>query len=419
MPSLRLRLSSHPLLGLATAIVLSGCATMGGGIANSSGMGFYEQGNYTAAASEFQQAVMQNPSNPDYMANLAKSRMKLGDAQGAEQLFRQALTVSPSHQPSYHGLAEVMLTQGRGQEAAAMMTTWAATQPYVAESHVELAWLQRELGQPQEAAQSLQRALQVNPAHSTALAHLGQYYEEAGRPDQAVAMYQQSLRSDWNQPEVHSRIAAASQAAGASSPMAATAMARGVHPWEMPRQQTAFGPPLPGAQRAQMQMLQTQMAMSGQPMMPGAMASGGMMPGGWAPSGVAMSPMSTPTMMSSNYPMTAGMSPASSGSWQPSAGPMMSASPATAFSSFGTNDPAMAIPSNAVWSSETVTPGTPLIETAPGTTETAAQPTPDPKFSMAPGGTPANTVSWSPTEPGQPDLTVPTAADATPVVDAF
>ena len=159
-----------------------------------------------------------------------------------------------------------------------MLNTWAATQPYIAESHVELAWLQREMGQPDAAAQSLQQALQVNPNHATALAHLGQYHQDSGNSTEAVAMYQRALQANWNQPEVHSKLAVAAQAAGANHPMGETAMARGVHPGSMPRQQMAFGPQTPPMQMAasSMPMMpQQQMAFqqspqfSGQPQMTG------------------------------------------------------------------------------------------------------------------------------------------------------
>ncbi|MFO0427432.1 MAG: tetratricopeptide repeat protein [Planctomyces sp.] len=252
---------SRIILAAAGSVTIVGCSTGNGFVMNSSGQNYYQQGNLPAAAAEFEQAVRTDPTNPDYLANLAKVRAKMGDASGSEQLYRQALSVSPSHQPSYHGLAELMLAQGRGQEATSMMGTWVATQPYVAESHLEMAWLQRELGNSAGAAQSLQQALQVNPGHATALAHLGQYYQDVGRPDQAVAMYQQSLRADFNQPEVHSRLAAASQSAGAAHPMSATAMARGVHPYEMARQPSVLGTPSQGSQVASMQAWQqSQMA---------------------------------------------------------------------------------------------------------------------------------------------------------------
>ncbi len=203
---------------------------MNGYMMNSSGQAMYNQGNYSMAAAEFQKAVASAPHNPDYKANLARTRYKMGDVAGAEQLYRQNLTASPSHQPSYHGLAELMMAQGRSDEATAMLSTWSATQPYIAESHLEMAWLQKELGQPDAAAQSLQQALQVNPGHPKALAHLGEYYQQNGQHSQAVAMYQQSLQAQWNQPEVQSRLTAAAAAAGPTHPVNATALAQGATP---------------------------------------------------------------------------------------------------------------------------------------------------------------------------------------------
>ncbi len=389
------------LFALAAISAVTGCHSMNGYAMNSSGMGYYEQGNYTAAANEFQQAALANPANPDYIANHAKARMKLGDTQGAEQLYRQALSIAPSHQPSYHGLAENMLAQGRQQDASSLLTTWAATQPYVAESHVELAWLQRETGQTDAAAQSLQHALQANPGNSTALAQLGQYYEENGRPDQAVAMYQQSLRGNWNQPEVHSRVASASQSAGAASPMAATAMARGVHPYNIPRQQTAFGPPSRGAQMAQMRMAQTQMAMAGNPMSPG-MNAGAPMNG----NRIAALPNMNQNTISTYYPPNQMAGPTG---WQPADSIMKLTPDQMASMSFGTGMPEQS-PGNE-WSMESGNSG------AVPESDNSVSPTPDPAFSTVQHSTPATGVSWSATESTEP-LTGPLSND-TPLVEAF
>lgn len=397
MRSSRLRQILHGLFVLASVSTVTGCATIGGNVANSSGMGYYQQGNYAAAAGEFQNALATDPGNPDYLANLAKSRMKMGDSAGAEQLFRQALTTAPSHQPAYHGLAELMLDQGRTQEAQAMLTTWSGSQPYIAESHVELAWLQGELGNPQAAVQSLQQALQVNPSHATALAQMGQYYEEMGQTDQAVAMYQDSLRSDWNQPEVHSRIAAASQKAGGSSPMAATAMARGVHPYAVPRQQTAFGPPSPGAQMAQMQMAQTQMAMAGNPMYGQAMP-------GMMPNQMAIAPNVTQGMMQSNY----------APDWQPS--PSYGPSMPTQTAAFGPQTPMMN-----QWSEGTESVVPPFAPQPAPSQGSAVAPTPDPAFSIAPAKAPVKAVSFDPASDfdafSSPETA--TASNELPLVDAF
>ena len=409
MRSFRLHLQLHCFVVLM-AINAVGCHTMNGYATNSSGMGYYEQGNYTAAANEFQQAMMANPANPDYVANFAKAKMKLGDSQAAEQLYRQALTMAPSHQPSYHGLAETMMAQGRSDEAASLLTTWAGTQPYVAESHVELAWLQREMGQSDAAAQSLQRALQVNPGHTTALAHMGQYYEENGQPDQAVAIYQRSLQSDWNQPEVHSRIAAASQTAGATSPMAATAMARGVHPYNVPRQRTAFGPPSRGARMAQLRMAQTQMAMGGNPMYSGQMAAAPNMNQSMMSASYAASEMPTPENMPS------------SGGWQ-SANSIMNVPPdQTASMSFGTGMPGTGMPqmqsSGEEWSFEDATPAaTPSAVPQNATPNTAVAPTPDPAFSETESSSNVTNVSWSASSTKTP--ITGSSSNEPPLVEAF
>ena len=237
-------------VGLPVLTLISGCTSMNGYMMNSSGQAFYEKGNYAMAAAEFEKAVASTPSNPDYTANLARTRFKMGDTAGAEQIYRHTLTASPGHQPSYHGMAELLVAQGRQQEATAMLSTWSATQPYVAESHLELAWLQKEMGQPDAAAQSLQQALQVNPGHPKALAHMGQIYQDRGQTNQAIAMYQQSLQADWQQPQVQSRLSNAFASAGPSHPANATAMARGAGP-------QGFGPRMAQQPYPPMQMTQT------------------------------------------------------------------------------------------------------------------------------------------------------------------
>ncbi len=376
-------------------------------MANSSGMGYYEKGNYAAASREFQMALMNEPNNPDYLANFAKSRQKMGDVAGAEQYFRQALTVAPDHQPSYHGLAEVMLTQGRGQEAQAMLSTWAGTQPYSPDAHVELAWLQHEMGNTQGAAQSLQQALQINPNHSAALAHMGQFYEEMGRPDQAVAMYQNSLRTDWNQPDVHSRLAAVSQQAGASSPMSATAMARGVHPYSVARQPSLMGPPSAGSQMAQMQIQQNQLAAGMMPYgtamspMPNSMPMNsmppGMMSGYYSPSVMSATPSMMPSQMASVNSMNSGWTASSP----------MPASPAQT-ASFDNSFP---VPNG----SGMTYPMETIIQSPAGSTPSTAtkSPTPDPTFSST--STPVSTISLSQSAPIQ------TSSSQTepPLVEAF
>ena len=197
-----------------------GCNFMSGRMTNQRGTMLYRRGNYTAAADEFRRAAIDDPSNPDYAYNLATAKRKMGDATSAEQSYRTALLNDPSHQPSYHGLAMLLKDQGRTNDAVSLMQSWTATQPYDAKSHIEMAWLQREIGDFAGAEQSLQQALKIKPNNATALANLGQVYQDMGQTQLASAMYQRSLHNNWNQPQVHSRLAQLNRPQNGSTMMA-------------------------------------------------------------------------------------------------------------------------------------------------------------------------------------------------------
>ena len=49
---------------LTVSALLAGCSSMGGNMANSSGMGYFERGNYMAAGEQFQRALASDPDNP-------------------------------------------------------------------------------------------------------------------------------------------------------------------------------------------------------------------------------------------------------------------------------------------------------------------------------------------------------------------
>jgi Tfp pilus assembly protein PilF len=185
----------------------AGCYGTNGWVWNRSGMKQYKRGHYAQARHRFARAIAHDPCNPDYRHNLAMAVQKQGDLAASERILRYNLSIDAMHQPTYHSLAQVMISQGHGAEAQELITSWAATQPYVPEANIELAWVQRESGDIAGAEQSLQNALRADPTHPIALAHLGQLYQTTGRADQAAAYYQRSLASNWDQPEVQSRLA--------------------------------------------------------------------------------------------------------------------------------------------------------------------------------------------------------------------
>lgn len=201
------RVAAACLLTLTTA-VLCGCNSMSGHMNNQMGMWNYERGNYTAAREEFHRAALDDPQNASFAYNLASAMKRQGDFTGAEQYYARAINLDPTHQPAYHGMAQLLVQEQRTAEATQLITSWATARPLNAGAQIEMAWIQRQNGDRSGAEQSLYRALAIRPDDPIATAHLGQIYQETGRSDRAMAMYQRSLRSNWMQPQVESRLAA-------------------------------------------------------------------------------------------------------------------------------------------------------------------------------------------------------------------
>lgn len=203
--------------GLALALALAclvGCRT-GTDFYSSQGLRAFQSGNQQVALQQFQQAVAQNPTNPDAYYNLAATLHRLGSQTNNQDMLRQAegvynqcLDLNENHVDCRRGLAVLLAESDRANSAFTLMKNWAAARPDLADPKIELARLYEEFGDAESAKLHLNQAVMIDPRAARAWAALGRIREQAGETEQAVANYQQSLAANPNQPLVGNRLAA-------------------------------------------------------------------------------------------------------------------------------------------------------------------------------------------------------------------
>jgi tetratricopeptide (TPR) repeat protein len=185
---------------------------------NTEGVRMYQQGNYTGAIMKFNQALSNDPNNPDAYYNLAATYHQLGKLQKdanslklAENLYSQCLSRDRNHTDCYRGLAALYVETGREQQAFTMLQQWAGSSPHVADARIELARLYEEFGQTEPARQQLYEALAIAPNDARAWAALGHQREKAGDHAQALANYRRAQAANSSHVGVAGRIAALQQ----------------------------------------------------------------------------------------------------------------------------------------------------------------------------------------------------------------
>jgi tetratricopeptide (TPR) repeat protein len=221
-PSRRSGFAVVVVVGFGLAMLV-GCGSFASRGLNSQGVRFFSQNRHQEAIQKFQQALDNDPTNPDSYYNLAATYHRLGsvnrsqaDLSRAEQYYHLCLDHDQNHRECYRGLAVLLVQQDHSEEAFRLLKGWGAQSPARAEPKIELARLLEEFGDRSGAQQSLVDALAVDDKNTQALAALGRLREQTGDRQQALGAYQRSLTYDRFQPEVAARVAALQTAAGST-----------------------------------------------------------------------------------------------------------------------------------------------------------------------------------------------------------
>lgn len=144
-----------------------------------------DEGRTQEAVNLLSQAAGESAS-PDVYDLLGTAYTQQKDWPKAEQAYEQAIAQDPD-EPNYHqGLAEALIEQGKYPEALAQYKKLAELQPGTAENYVRMAELYRRLGKLDEAKTSILRAKELAPGNLQVLYNEALLYEDQGNYDQAV-----------------------------------------------------------------------------------------------------------------------------------------------------------------------------------------------------------------------------------------
>ncbi len=225
---------------LAALAFLAGCQSPGTGD-NIDGVRYYQQGQPQAAMAAFQQALVDNPDNPEAYYNLGAAYQRLGTQtsdtamlQQAENMYHRCLDLSPDDVACHRALAVLLVDTDRAQSAFTLLERWANRSPQLADPRIELARLHEEFGETEVAQRYLAEAIDVDPTNSRAWAAMARLREQSGQYAQALSNYQQAQHMNAAQPGVSERIAALQQHLQMASAPPGTTTAGAVPPGSAP-----------------------------------------------------------------------------------------------------------------------------------------------------------------------------------------
>jgi Flp pilus assembly protein TadD len=196
-------------------LTLTGCGSVISQQKNAQGVARFQQGQYTEALRDFQEATYNDPKDADGYYNIAATYHRLGrqqhneaDLNQAEKFYNDCLDRNPNHVDCHRGLAVLLTERGQKDAAFRLVQNWVDREPGLAEAKVELARLNDEFGNRDVAKNYLIEAIEAQPDNARALTALARIREQAGDKAQALANYERSLQYDSRQPQVASRVSA-------------------------------------------------------------------------------------------------------------------------------------------------------------------------------------------------------------------
>lgn len=162
-----------------------------------------EMGNLDGAIPLLEKSLTLSPSYYSAHNALGAALFKKGDIAAAIEHFQQALVVRPGYVEAWNNLAVAQFESGRPQPAETAVRKALALKPFDLNSHENLTVFLVRQGKAEEAVQTANAALALGLRSPSLYAYLGMALSRKGLPEQAIPHFQAALDLAPNDPALH------------------------------------------------------------------------------------------------------------------------------------------------------------------------------------------------------------------------
>jgi len=169
---------------------------------NISGDNLYQDGDIHGAISEFQTALLLDPSDINLRNSLGVCHGILGDYRKALKEFKAALKLDPNEVMALYNIGLVNMLTGKKAEALKyFLDADREKQEDIFEIAFQIGRVYLDMEKPETAKEFFEKAEELNPESWSVLHALGECYTAINLTDKAVAAYKKAIRLNPNDAE--------------------------------------------------------------------------------------------------------------------------------------------------------------------------------------------------------------------------
>jgi superkiller protein 3 len=152
-----------------------------------------EQGDVTAAADAYAQAVKLNDRNPDLYNAWGNVLLQIGKITDAQAAFSRSLVLQPRNPVALNGIGLAYRRQGDLTRAIESYTKAIQLNPQYAPAYNNLGRAYADRQEMDKAMEAFQNAIRVDPQNAIAYSNLGNLHRTRGNMEEAIKSLRQAI----------------------------------------------------------------------------------------------------------------------------------------------------------------------------------------------------------------------------------